>query len=1227
MLVVTSSQTITVELTDSPVSELDWVATYIDETDDNVSSTDGVSNGTTPVVVVGSPAADQRMVRQMQFYQSDAVIRTIIVKLGTRVLVQRAVNPGDTLVYDSQAGWYIAFDTGIITMDHAALTNRDYASAGHTGFEPTLPLSTRGDVLVRNAANITARLPIGSADQVLGTDGTDVAWVDPAGGIDTYDTVAAAEAVGGSNYDLIYCVETKTLYQYLAAGGAYTDDNTFVLSTGDAVDTRWIGVSGQYIAGNLFVSSLSASQHVSTNVNKQLVSQTSAQVAAAIQSSINHAALTNRDYASAGHTGFEPTLPLSTRGDVLFRDSSNNTARLALGSSGQVLSSNGTDLVWAASTGGGGLTTYDTIALAEAASGSDNDLCFVVETETIYRYESSAATATDNNTSVLSTGDGGNTRWLGAGGKYIFNAEQLNILYIGKHGDDGNNGKTIASAFLTFAAAIAAAVAQTPSSSNRVAIQCLDSGIYTEDISVPSYVLVNAPNASLQGVVTALTISEFVVAVFDQVLVPTGGTGISKTGSGGSRVETTLLQCSGTGNGITTSGGVLAIYIRALYIGTGTGITGTATSSVIGIVGQTTVNGAGTMISANNNCRIELTIAGITDLGSTGTGVQVGSGNMATVTIGTLDFDSGGTAINVATTGVLNIVPGDIDGTVTNFGAIQIAGGVFTSGVIAEIGSADHWVNGVYYYAYDIMTLFQWNGSVWAPMVSYGPVTLYADAINGSDTIGNGYAPGTSAFQTLGYAVSSIPAINGGDVLVEMAGGERINPANTSFAQNGANIEITNTVDSPFYAALDGKYVSISKATTGANDGTYQVTYVSATQIDIVNTGATEAAGANTEIVCGVYRENPVIQGKSFSASAELRIRGEVSDIESSTVTGSSGGASYKGAYIDDTSVSWATDQHKGKLVSCSAAPGQYRVIADNTGTRLNLVGRFSPTPGIGTAYTIHGWDTILNPQSNTVIVQGAQQNMFFELIDFHTLTTSGTAGIIKSQQYAKLELWYCRLWNERTTYCLIANEAAICKFNYCFVDGLRYGLKANSSNQFRVNSCLVKGYKQVGGVGPGRSGVWVNGTYGLVDWGTIIEDFETCYAGEGGAVMDLSYMILRHTGVGAFGRGVYAVNASENYRDAATGGRVTFTNLSANWNESIVVSGGNLDVTGATSTSSTYSALLKDSSGNVNLRVDDDGGMHVPQMKSGASQALAGAVAGEFWFDTSDGNTIKMGV
>jgi hypothetical protein len=42
-------------------------------------------------------------------------------------------------------------------------------------------MTTRGDVIIRNASNTTARLGIGAAGTFLSSDGTDVSWATPSG--------------------------------------------------------------------------------------------------------------------------------------------------------------------------------------------------------------------------------------------------------------------------------------------------------------------------------------------------------------------------------------------------------------------------------------------------------------------------------------------------------------------------------------------------------------------------------------------------------------------------------------------------------------------------------------------------------------------------------------------------------------------------------------------------------------------------------------------------------------------------------------------------------------------------------------------------------------------------------------------------------------------------------------------------------------------------------------
>ena len=66
------------------------------------------------------------------------------------------------------------------------------------------PMTTRGDIIVRDATNATARLAVGTASQVLTSDGTDVSWAAGGSELTLTDKTTSYTAVSGDwiNYDL-----------------------------------------------------------------------------------------------------------------------------------------------------------------------------------------------------------------------------------------------------------------------------------------------------------------------------------------------------------------------------------------------------------------------------------------------------------------------------------------------------------------------------------------------------------------------------------------------------------------------------------------------------------------------------------------------------------------------------------------------------------------------------------------------------------------------------------------------------------------------------------------------------------------------------------------------------------------------------------------------------------------------------------------------------------------
>ncbi len=87
-------------------------------------------------------------------------------------------------------------------------------AASPSGFSD--PMTTRGDIIIRDAANTTARLGIGANTYVLTSDGTDISWAAPTGGSGL--TVGTTTITSGTN--------TRVLYNNSGVLGEYTVTGT-----------------------------------------------------------------------------------------------------------------------------------------------------------------------------------------------------------------------------------------------------------------------------------------------------------------------------------------------------------------------------------------------------------------------------------------------------------------------------------------------------------------------------------------------------------------------------------------------------------------------------------------------------------------------------------------------------------------------------------------------------------------------------------------------------------------------------------------------------------------------------------------------------------------------------------------------------------------------------------------------------------------------------------------
>jgi len=113
--------------------------------------------------------------------------------------------------------------------------------------------------------------------------------------------------------------------------------------------------------------------------------------------------------------------------------------------------------------------------------------------------------------------------------------------------------------------------------------------------------------------------------------------------------------------------------------------------------------------------------------------------------------------------------------------------------------------------------LMVYTNSAWYPVESYGSMTIYVNGASGTDSADKGTGTGSDAFATVQYAIDSIPALVGGNVVINIAAGtyaETVNIYGKTYT-GAYSITINGTLTS---------VESFSSATVAAGSGATQGT-------------------------------------------------------------------------------------------------------------------------------------------------------------------------------------------------------------------------------------------------------------------------------------------------------------------------------------------------------------------------------------------------------------------
>ena len=262
------------------------------------------------------------------------------------------------------------FNPVVISGDAAIATNGALTIANDAVTLAKMAGLARGKLIYGDSSGDPAALAVGSANNVLKTDGTDVSWgtVATAGIAD--DAITSAKIADDAVVTAAIADDaiTSALIADDAVGSAAIADDaiTAALIADDAVGSAAIAddaITSALIADDAVVTAAIADDAITS----ALIAD-DAVVSAAIADNAVTTPLINDDAVTlAKMAGL-------ARGKIIYGDSSGNPAALAIGSNTYVLTSDGTDAAWAAAATGA-VTSY--------TNSTDNRVITSVDSSTI----------------------------------------------------------------------------------------------------------------------------------------------------------------------------------------------------------------------------------------------------------------------------------------------------------------------------------------------------------------------------------------------------------------------------------------------------------------------------------------------------------------------------------------------------------------------------------------------------------------------------------------------------------------------------------------------------------------------------------------------------------------------------------------------------------------------------------------------------------------------------
>ena len=263
---------------------------------------------------------------------------------------------------------------------------------------------------------------------------------------------------------------------------------------------------------------------------------------------------------------------------------------------------------------------------------------------------------------------------------YVPDFNYVQTIFLGKQGNDANDGLSPDKAVLTPTEAITKATALSPADGNRIAISCTDAGEYTDAvIIIPSYIGFNCPNATFSpvGANNVFQIAEESTLIAHKIIQDGGGPAavVGANTVGKKYIHADTIQATGSGiaiiNFAVSTTGLLYVDVQNITVESGVGVSDNSAGGETHLdIDDIYITGnGGTAIFNGGSGNIFGIIHEIEEIGSPTTtmGLDVNAGKVR-LSVGEIETD---TAYDVESGAELHLSALDLSGTELNDGTLN----------------------------------------------------------------------------------------------------------------------------------------------------------------------------------------------------------------------------------------------------------------------------------------------------------------------------------------------------------------------------------------------------------------------------------------------------------------------------------------------------------------------------------------------------------------------------